>query len=439
MNILVAYPKYPEPDMQSGDLRMFEILRILLDSGHQVTFLAERENNPRYREAVEALGTDCVSNTGGVISGSSQRTQAFLKERTFDVAIFSFYFIYNKYAPYIRTFLPDCKLILDTVDLHFLRLQREAELTGDPAASEKASKVAMAERSAIFDAGVVWVVTEAERTVIKNTFGEDLKVAVVPNVHRLADSIPGYEQREGVVFLGGYVHRPNVDAIHYFMRDILPLIRSKLPNVTFTIAGSNPPPQFRRYSRGDLRVIVTGFIPDHRALLTQHRIGIAPLRYGAGLKGKIGEYLACSLPTVTTPIGAEGMNLRHDREVLIAEKPAEFALEVVRLYDDPDLWSRISAVGPKYIERHFSPKAVTPLVLNGLALAQASDRSRPRQSLSRSLPSLSNSQVSPRPPRSFLNPRRVCQLLIHSIEAMKLGGTSEFRERFMAWARWNKT
>ena len=443
MRILVVFPKFPEPDMNAGCLRMFEILRILVNQGHRVTFLAKTENDPRYREALEVLGIECVSDAGHGFTSYTARFRSLLQDRAFDVAILGFYHVYKTYAPYMRTFLPRCRLILDTVDLHFLRFQRQAVLAADSGMTERASRVAEEEGRAILGADVVWVVTEEEMKLAKHTFGSDLCVRVVPTIHRPSENVTCYERRNGIVFLGGYGHGPNVDAVNYFMRDILPLIRNELPNAPVIIAGSNPPPELYRYAETSTGVKVTGFVPDHRGLLAQCRVGMAPLRYGAGMKGKIGEYLACGLPTVTTSIGAEGMNLRHGHEVLIADDATGFAQAIVQLYCDPNLWRRLCAAGPGYIEHHLSPDAVAVLVQEGLAPAWGAERMRARRGPSPGYQgSIGPRKLGRRCSRSMemllrglRNPRKACEILMRSADALRKGGADELRARLAVWAQ----
>jgi glycosyltransferase involved in cell wall biosynthesis len=126
------------------------------------------------------------------------------------------------------------------------------------------------------------------------------------------------------------------------------------------IAGSDPPEAIRDLARTDPHVEVTGFVADHRALLAGCRVAIAPLRYGAGMKGKIGEYLSCGLPCVTTSIGAEGMDLRHGGEVMVADDAEGFAAQIASLYSDVELWERLAGAGREYIKARYTPAAIRP-------------------------------------------------------------------------------
>lgn len=422
MKILFAYPTFPEPDTNAGGLRLFEILRILVGRGHRVTLLAQKANDHRYREALQALGVECATDADESLADSVAEFHRFFQQRSFDVAIMVHYHIYNTYAPYLRAFLPKCRLVLDTVDLHFVRLQREAALTSDPIVHQHAETIRREETSALFDADTVWVVTETERQVLlRDVISNGVRVHVVPTIHPLAKNFPGYDQRQGIVFLGGYRHSPNVDGVRYFIEEVLPILRTMLPGVHITLAGSHPPGEVRKYERGDSRVAVTGFVADHRALLASHLVGIAPLRYGAGMKGKIGEYLACGLPCVSTSIGVEGMDMRHEHEVLIADDSTRFARAIVRLHHDQALWHTLSHKGVEYIQNRLSPEAIAPLVLDAAHSSRETYVHKSRGVVARLL-------------KGINHPRKLLQLFLSAIRALRKGGTAELHSRVKLWA-----
>jgi glycosyltransferase involved in cell wall biosynthesis len=424
MRVLIVYPTFPEPDTNSGSYRLFEIIQILCAEGSKITFLAQEANDPRYRQQLEQLGVECVADDEEHLSASADHFRRFLQARAFDAAILVHFYMFTAYAGFVRAFLPTCRLILDTVDLHFVRLEREGSLSRDPVLAKQAAETRRTELAAACQADQVWVVTEAERDMLIAALGsEGSPVHVVPNIHRIREPILDFHERNGIIFLGGYGHRPNVDAVQFFIEQVLPSVRSVLPEVRVTIAGSNPPEWFYESARVDPNIKVTGFVPDHRALLGYHRVGIAPLRYGAGMKGKIGEYLACGLPCVTTSIGAEGMALAHESQVLLAEDPAAFAEAIGRLYRDEALWQRCSQAGLRYIREHVAPECVAPLVLEACR-------------------SCVHDAVRPKPvrPRRLLlrvltSPRRLGILTSRIVRAVRHGGIGELRAFVRVWAR----
>jgi glycosyltransferase involved in cell wall biosynthesis len=417
MNLLVVYPIYPEPDTNAGSQRFCEIIKILLARGLSVTLLAVEENDLKYRRALEAMGVRCAAYVKDGLRASTERFRAFLRQGAFDCAIFDHYTTYLECADYVRAFLPGCRRILDTVDLHFVRLEREARLSGDPAAQERAAEVRRQELRACRDAHQVWVVTEVERQVL-GTEVPGKPVCVIPTIHTLLPETPGYSAREGIVFIGNYYHLPNVDAVNFFMKEVLPVVREALPEVPVTIAGSNPPAAFRQYAKNDARVSVTGFVEDHHAVLCSHRVGIAPLRFGAGMKGKIGEYICCGLPCVTTSIGAEGMGLEPGVNALIADDPAEFGKAVVRVYQDVGLWEKLSREGPDYVRRRYSPEAIAPAVL-GAVCSAAPAHARSRKWAGLLLPAI--------------NPAKWVRLGVGSVKALRRGGLAELSSCIKVW------
>ena len=367
MRIFIAYAQFPETDKNAGGMRVFEILKMLAEARHSVTFMTSSENDIRYRKAVEDLGIDCLSDADRSLVGDVEEFGAYLREQQFPVAVFVQYFIYNRYAPYFRMLLPDCRLVYDALDLEFVRCEREAQVLGTKEAREYASRVKEEEIATLKDCDAVWTVTEVEKQTAL-ALVPDKRVDVIPTIHEVDPDLPGYDARDGIVFLGSYHHRPNLDAIHYFMADIFPQIRTALPEVKFLIAGAAPTDDLYQYEKQWTNVKVTGYIEDHRALLKSCRVGIAPLRFGAGMKGKIGEYMGCGLPCVTSSVGAEGIGLTHEKEVLIANTPDDFASCVIRLYSDTAIWEKLAHAGASYINT-FSHDSIAPRVIEAVRAA----------------------------------------------------------------------
>ena len=197
------------------------------------------------------------------------------------------------------------------------------------------------------------VVTDADReALLAELPGAD--VHVVPNVHE-----PGHDGaatpagRDGLLFVGNFRHPPNGDAVDYLCNQILPLVRRELPGVKLTIVGDSPPPAVQALA-GD-GVEVTGWVPETEPYLASHRLSVAPLRFGAGMKGKVGEALAAGLPVVTTTIGAEGMvdAVPADSGLAVADDPQAFADAVVRLIRDDAEWTKLAEAGRAHVARHY--------------------------------------------------------------------------------------
>jgi glycosyltransferase involved in cell wall biosynthesis len=188
------------------------------------------------------------------------------------------------------------------------------------------------------------VVTESDKRTLLECL-PDSRIAVVPTIHPEASEVPGYHDRRSnsLLFVGGFAHSPNVDAVLFFGREVLPLIRRSVPSVIVTIVGDAPPEEVRRLASDT--VTVTGWVPDVKPYLDSHMVSIAPLRFGSGMKGKVGEAMAHGLPVVVTTIAAEGMDLTDGVTALIADSADKFADAIVRLLGDRPLHDRLSTNG----------------------------------------------------------------------------------------------
>ncbi len=171
-------------------------------------------------------------------------------------------------------------------------------------------------------------------------------------------------KRQGLLFVGSFLHPPNVDAARYLVRDILPLIKREIEDVTLYIVGADPTPEIKALASE--RVVVTGWVKDISLYLKGARVMVAPLRYGAGLKGKISQGMSYGLPMVTTSLGIEGMDIEDGTEALVADDPAEFAAKVIRVYRDDDLWNHLAEHAARFAAANYSPEVVRTKLIDVL-------------------------------------------------------------------------
>ena len=269
-----------------------------------------------------------------------------LLRRGFDAAIISFHTLAQRAVPALRAVSPRTRIAVDSVDVHFLRMRRAAELAGDQLALARAGRERTQELSVYAAADVVLAVTEDERALLAGLLpGSD--VQVLGNVHRLADVVAPLAGRRGALFVGSYGHAPNADAVRFLCAEVMPLLRAGGRSSPVVVAGAGMP--------DDLALLASaagaeprGFLPSVEAELALRRISIAPLRFGAGLKGKVGESLAAGVPVVATTIAAEGFD-RPERGMLIADSAAGFAAAIDRLSSDDELWTCLSRGGRELV------------------------------------------------------------------------------------------
>ena len=192
-----------------------------------------------------------------------------------------------------------------------------------------------------------------------------LKLSIIPNIHTENKVEEKFEARKNMLFLAGFNHIPNRDSAKYLVNDIWPLIKEELPECKLYIVGSNPTEEIKNLAADD--IIVTGFVRDLLPYYKECKLMLAPLRYGAGIKGKITQSFAMGLPVVTTPIGVEGINLVDGKHCMIANNPEEFAKKTIRVYKEKNLWDTLSDNGLS-IARKFSPESARASLAASISL-----------------------------------------------------------------------
>jgi glycosyltransferase involved in cell wall biosynthesis len=196
------------------------------------------------------------------------------------------------------------------------------------------------------------VVSDVERALLKSECPH-AEVLVVSNILEERASKAAFSDRRDFMFIGDFGHPPNVDAATWFLKDVLPKARPRLPrDATFHIVGASPPPELRALATEG--VIVRGQVDDVGPCFERSRLSVAPLRYGAGVKGKVNMSMAHGVPVVATSLALEGMHLRPGEDALVADDANGFADAMIRLWNDEQLWSKLSENGRRSIRENFS-------------------------------------------------------------------------------------
>ncbi len=301
-----------------------------------------------------------LEDLGLTILVADYSLKRILRGNRFKLAILAFYSIAEYCLPRIRILQADCPIIIDSVDLHFLRETLKYRITGNKDDLKRAIKTKRRELSIYRKADAVIAVTDDDANVLKKNC-PDVQIEIIPNIHRLETSA-NKRQNKTVIFVGAFEHDPNIDAVLYFCREILPLVKKKVPDVEFTIVGRHPPDEIKRLSNDFIEV--TGYVPSTTPYLRNSHISVAPLRYGAGMKGKVGEAMAHGVPVVTTSIGAQGMNLINRENAMIADSPAEFSKCIIELIQNADLYKRIQNNSLDHVKRNFTPNVLQEKIFN---------------------------------------------------------------------------
>jgi glycosyltransferase involved in cell wall biosynthesis len=268
----------------------------------------------------------------------------------------------------VREYLPHATVLVDTYDVHFVRQLREAKLKNDAELMAQAQQTMRRELAVYRQADFVITVTEADAAALRERVPA-LQTFVVPTIHALPEQVAGRDGRRDLLFVGGFSHVPNVDAVLYFCREVLPLILAEDPELCLHVVGNAPPAEI--ISLGSRNIRIWGYVPYLNPFLQQALVSVAPLRFGSGMKGKIAEAMSYGLPVVTTTIGAEGMNLQDGEDTMIADTPEDFATKILRLSRDQELWNRIAAAGRIRVRNEWSPEVVESQLVAFLQRARA--------------------------------------------------------------------
>lgn len=372
-HILVVDACTPTPDQDSGSLDMINLIKIMIEQNWRVHFVPFSNfiHFGQYTDTLQRLGVECV------YAPYHQSLESYLNERgdMFDVCLLARTDVASRVLPTVKKFCPSARTIFYTVDLHFLREKREAELQNDPEKLKKAKKTEHTELGLMDKVDNTVVLSEVERDLLLGLGKTNL--TVIPLIREVGVPVTTcITERNGAVFVGGFQHLPNVDAVEWLTESIWPEVRKilekrSLPLIPLYIVGSNMPKQFAELNSED--IIPVGFVSDLTEIFERVRISVAPLRYGAGLKGKVASSLLYGIPVVGTTMAYEGMPGEGLEQVRFeGNDPVEIAQLVVDLHHSETELEMARNNCRSYAIRHFGRSSVERRVKDLLSVDSVS-------------------------------------------------------------------
>ncbi|QNK03715.1 glycosyltransferase [Dyella telluris] len=348
--VLVADSMTPDPTRDSGSLRLCAILKLLAAQGWSTSFLPD--DGSASESEIRMLGT---LGTEVLCRPWVSNLPTWLREHgpELNAVILCRHTVAGQYAALVRKYAPQARLVFDTVDLHFLREQRAAELSGNSSLARQAQASRKSELALIREADITFVVSPHEQALLALELPA-ARVELLSNIHDVYGCRRPYTERRDLVFIGGVGHPPNADAVRWIASEILPVLRSRIPDIRIHVLGDITEEAKRELAVPGLEL--HGRVPDLTPWLDGALASLAPLRFGAGVKGKINMAMGHGLPVIATRIAIEGMQLEPGVDVLVAEDPADFAVEASRLASDEGLWTVLSRNGLRNVDEHFSPR-----------------------------------------------------------------------------------
>jgi glycosyltransferase involved in cell wall biosynthesis/GT2 family glycosyltransferase len=368
MRILVIFETLPLPDGGGADHRLLQIIRLLREQGHAVTFLAPRSNSNAMRASfLTGIGVEVriddseVLRQEGVDVVGKWTLQEVLREGQFDLAMISLWFwmgvtLPEHYLDEIRRLSPSTRVAILTDDCHGIREEGGAKISGLWSDRERAVDFGEREMEIYRRSDLVISISNSDKQKIARQIGA-VPIDVLPMMIESGSPGPAsppwrsFDEREGIIYLGHFNNPPTLDGLEWYIREVAPLVYRELPDLKLYVVGAQLPDT---WTTSDPNVVRLGFKLDLAPEFASRRILISPVRFGTGIKTKNLHALANGLPIVTNSKGAEGANFTSGETALIAHEPREFASAVIKLYSDAVLWQKLSENSRAHAEKYFS-------------------------------------------------------------------------------------
>lgn len=356
--ILIVDSQIPTFDKDSASNRITEIAKFLAKY-YNVYLVDWRKEIPNVssKKYIQNLNDHNVTvytpslNKFGFIKGKKHFINSLLSKIDFVWCHRPELFEY--YLDFFRNKAPKAKIIYDMVDIHYLRMERGLEIKYDKKRAKEVAYYKHIETELSKKADRIAVISDKEKEFMK-AFVDESKLFTVSNVHNLKvqpQEMPPFEMRDSIFFIGTFLHDPNVDAVEVLHQKIMPLVWKVLPDLKITIIGSEAPESILKMNSEKFEV--TGYVENIIPYYEKCFASVSPLRFGAGVKGKIGQALEYTLPVLTTEIGAEGMFLENGETALIAgnDDYQRFADNIIEICTNKVTWETL---------HHNSEKAIFP-------------------------------------------------------------------------------
>ncbi|AGP83286.1 glycosyltransferase [Alteromonas mediterranea MED64] len=337
----------PMQGMDAGSHAALQEMKMMLALGFKVTFVpANLAPMGKYTSALQKMGVEVLYVP--FYYSLDDVLQRRLGEM--DAVYITRYDVAQKYVDVIKE--SGKPILFNNADLHFLREIRAALVKNDEEAMDLALLTRNEELEVCQKVDAILTYNTTEQAVISSHIAQEANMHITPWIVEPKDSGPHFHEREGIAFLGGYNHKPNTEAVEYMVKEVMPKLKAQRPDITFFIYGSKMPEHFKDFESENVKV--KGFAKTLDGVYHDHKIFIAPLLSGAGIKGKVLDALAFATPTILTSIAAEGTGLTNGINTLIADDVDEWVEAIIKLYDDEKLWKQFSENSEILAKENFS-------------------------------------------------------------------------------------
>ncbi len=346
-HLLIICTVWPEPLSSAAGSRMMQLIRFFLDRSCRVTLACDAHKTEHSEDLsgypVETLRIE-LNDTG---------FDQQIKDIQPSIVLFDRFMTEEKYGWRVAEQCPEAMRLLDTEDLHCLRKARQVALKKQQDVRDLLlqSEIAKREIASIYRCDLSLIISTYEMELLQSVFKVDPQL--LHYIPLLPDPLgpeelsawPEYAGRKHFVSIGNFLHEPNTDAVLYLKEALWPLIRKELPEAELHVYGAYPNDKIRHFHHEKQGFLIKGRAENAKDVIGKARVLLAPLRFGAGIKGKLLEAMLCGTPSVTSSVGAEGMHDGSDWNGYIADDPLIFVSSAVKLYSSGEEWKRAQVRG----------------------------------------------------------------------------------------------
>jgi O-antigen biosynthesis protein len=364
-HVLVIGKVWIEPTSSAAGSRTLQLIEVFLQQAWQVSF-ATAAGHSEFKADLGALGIQEFN-----IELNNSSFDDLIKTLKPDIVVFDRFVTEEQFGWRVAEHCPEALRILDTIDLHCLRVARQSALKQNRefTKNDLFNDTSKRELASIYRCDITLMISEVEMALLQNEFKVDaallfyIPFLLDPISETTKDTWPNYETRRDFISIGNFLHEPNWDAVLYLKNTLWPLIRNQLPEAKLQIYGAYPSQKVFQLNNTKEGFIINGRAESAQTVMEQGRVCLAPLRFGAGIKGKLLDAMLFGTPSVTTPLGAESMSGDLLWNGFIESDPDKFAQAAVNLYKEKSLWQTAQKNGFTIINSFYSKKQHVPPLL----------------------------------------------------------------------------
>lgn len=348
---------WPEPNSSAAGGRMMQLISLFKAHGFSITFASPAQNS----DFMVNLHEHEVDKKAIELNNSS--FDVFVKELNPSVVLFDRFMMEEKFGWRVAENCPDALRLLDTEDLHCLRLARQKAFKENCSFKTTdlfVEEVAKREIASILRCDLSLMISEFEMQLLESAFKIDnsllyyLPLLLEPIDDTEIEKLPSFEERKDFIFIGNFLHEPNWNAVQYLKETIWPLIKKQIPEAVLNVYGAYPSQKVMQLHNKKDGFLILGRAVDAQEVVKKARVILAPLRFGAGIKGKLLEAMQCGTPSITTSIGAESMHGDMSWNGFIMDDIVGFVDSAVQLYQDNSIWFKAQKNGIEIVNQRYS-------------------------------------------------------------------------------------